>query len=81
MVFSKGQSTRKVNKELGDGCLEKIAQSWTNHGQQQNISRVQIYHAINKGHKLSEIARYIRLQVYNSTENVSKNLSPDMCNI
>ena len=81
MVFAKGQSNRKVNKKLGDGRLEKIAQSWTNHGQQQNISRVQIYHAINKDHTLSEIARYIRLQVYNSTKNVSEHFSPDMCNI
>ena len=69
MVFAKGQSTRKLNKRLGDGHLEKIAQSWTNHGQQQNISFVQIYHAINKCYKLSEIARYIHLQVYNSTKN------------
>ena len=68
MVFAKGQSTQKLNKRLGDGRLEKIAQYWTNHGQQQNISCVQIYHAINKGYKLSEIVRYIHLQVYNSTE-------------
>ena len=81
MVLATGQSTRKVNKKLGDGRLDKIAQSWTNHGQQKNISRVQIYHAINKGHKLSEIARYIFLQVYNSTKNVSEHFSPDMCNI
>ena len=81
MVFAKGQSTRKVNKKLRDGRLEKIAQSWTNHGQKKNISRVQIYRAINKGHKLSENARYIRLQVYNSTKNVSEHFSPDMCNI
>ena len=78
MVFVKGQSTQKVNKKLGDGCLEKIAQYWTNNGQQQNISRVQIYHDINKGHKLSKIARYIHLQVYNSTKNVSGHFSPDM---
>ena len=83
MIFCKGQSTRKVNKQLvlGDGRLEKIAQSWTNHGYQQNISHVQIYHAINKDHTLSKIARYIRLKVYNSTNGVSEHFLPDMCNI
>ena len=56
MVFARSQSTKKVNKKLRDGCLEKISQLLTNHGSQQNISCVQIYHAINKGHKLIEIA-------------------------
>ena len=69
-IFDKGQATRQKFKDDEGGSLDEVARAWVRQGQQNNESRLCVHHATLIGsHSTSEIARYVRLIIYNTLKN------------